>query len=147
MNFLKIFSKHLSNITFHEKPNIASHIIPCGKTDGQTDVGYEGYSNFSLFYERVWEKKYEVILYQSETILGYSYNKTNDMHQFLKFILEKLVNFVGFIIRIYITMHGFLNVKKYSVLSKFIFYEWNMVYEKEWLKKEWKQQSGIPHRE
>jgi len=33
----KIF-KHFSNIKFHKNPSSGSRVIPCGRTDGQTDT-------------------------------------------------------------------------------------------------------------
>jgi len=34
--FLQIFEKY-SNIKFHENPSSGSRVVPCGRTDGQTD--------------------------------------------------------------------------------------------------------------
>jgi hypothetical protein len=33
----QIFEKY-SNIKFHENPSCGSRVIPCGRTDGQTDM-------------------------------------------------------------------------------------------------------------
>jgi len=38
LNFLDRFSKKFSNIKFHENPPSGSLVIPCGRTDGGTDI-------------------------------------------------------------------------------------------------------------
>ena len=38
MNFIDIFSKKSSNITFHQNPSSGSRVVSCGRTDRQTDV-------------------------------------------------------------------------------------------------------------
>jgi hypothetical protein len=38
LNFLHRFSKNYSHIKFHENPSSGSRVVPCGRTDEQTDI-------------------------------------------------------------------------------------------------------------
>jgi len=50
----QIFEKY-SNIKFHEHPFFGSPVVPCGRTDRQTDKN-EAHSRFSQFGERASEE-------------------------------------------------------------------------------------------
>jgi len=45
-NFLERFSKISSNITFHENLSGGSRVVPCGRTDGQTNRHDKANSRF-----------------------------------------------------------------------------------------------------
>jgi hypothetical protein len=38
LNFPNKFSRKSSNIKFHENPSSGSRVVPCGQTDGRTDM-------------------------------------------------------------------------------------------------------------
>jgi len=50
----QIFEKH-SNVKFHENPSSGSRAVPCGQTNGRTDIHEEANSHFSQFCERAWK--------------------------------------------------------------------------------------------
>jgi len=56
LNFIKRFSKTYSGTKFHENPSSGSRVVPCGRTERQTDKQTHRYddtsSRFSQFCKR-----------------------------------------------------------------------------------------------
>ena len=50
MNFLDRFSKN-THIKFYDDQSSGSHVVPCGRTDGQTERRDEANSYFSQLYD------------------------------------------------------------------------------------------------
>jgi len=56
LEFSRQILEKYSNIIFQEKPSSGSRIVPCGRTDEQTDSHDEAKSLFSQFCERAYNR-------------------------------------------------------------------------------------------